>query len=555
MFIRQSLLAATAAALATSSFSQTVLLREDDPAPGGAPGATISSIGNTAINQSGGFACSLNVEDGTNTISQVWGNLSGGSGALIREEGVFGTLTQTSFESFLGISGMGVAYSPSCDDSNGSTGLDGVWLDETIIGIEEAMIPGTANFISFGSRPGVTQGGEPYFIGGFTSSAGGGTEGRILFYGNALTQVYSSGVTYPNLPVALSSSAIDFDFRFSADGTHNITPLDLDSTAANDGCMAVDGAGLILGGTLVREAEVIPISVGGNGDSWDNFDFCGITEAGDYFFTGDTDAPVANDEFIVRNGVITIREGDTVDGEVITGAIEGAFLNEQNQLAYIWDIVEGTGNVEALFLDDQLLMKEGDEVDWDGDGTVDPGVVLTDFTGISSLTLSATGSVYFTADVDVNGTILEGYFRIGDNSLGTNYCMAVANSTGLAGVMSATGSDMVANNSLTLGASQLPSNQFGIFVTSQSATMGTPAMGSDGIICLGGFVGRFTSPSQIVNSAAGGAFSLAVDLNAFPQSGGAAPVMSGQTWFFQAWHRDTVGLGSNFTDGLEIPFN
>jgi hypothetical protein len=31
--------------------------------------------------------------------------------------------------------------------------------------------------------------------------------------------------------------------------------------------------------------------------------------------------------------------------------------------------------------------------------------------------------------------------------------------------------------------------------------------------------------------------------------------MAGQTWNFQAWHRDQVGLGSNFTDGLEIQFN
>ncbi len=554
MVFRQSLLAVSTAALASSAFSQTVLLREDDPAPGGAPGFTISSIGNTAVNQTGGYACTLNVGDGTTSISQVWGDLSGGVGALIREEGVFGTLTQTSFETFLGISGAEVAYSPNCDDSAGSTGLDGVWLDGSVIGIEEMMLPGSTEFLSFGSRPGSTQSGEPYFVGGITDTVGGSTQGRALFYGAGLTQVYRTGVTYPNLPAALSTASVDFDFRFSANGTHNITPLDLDTSATDDGCMAIDGAGLVLGGTLVREAEAIPVSVGGNGEAWDNFDFCGINEAGDYFFTGDTDAAATNDEFIVRNGMIVVREGDTVDGEILTGAIEGAFLNEQNQLAYIWDVVQGTGNVEALFLDDELLLKEGDGVDWDGDGMVDPGAFVTNFTGISSLTVSPTGSVYFTADVDVNGTVLEGYFRIGDDGFGTNYCTAAPNSTGMPGVTAASGSIVVATNIFVLEALKLPSNQFGIFVTSMTSNPGTPAIGSNGILCLGGAIGRFTLPSQIVNSGAGGAFSLNVDLNAFPQGMGTVPVMSGQTWFFQAWHRDNVGLGSNFTDGLEILF-
>ncbi len=142
----------------------------------------------------------------------------------------------------------------------------------------------------------------------------------------------------------------------------------------------------------------------------------------------------------------------------------------------------------------------------------------------------------------------------GSSGFGTNYCTAVANSTGLPGVMSAAGSSVVASNDFTLEASQLPNNQFGIFVTSMTSSAGTPAVGSNGNICLGGQVGRFTLASQIVSSGASGMFSLTVDLNAFPQGNGFVPVASGQTWFFQAWYRDGVGAGSNFTDGLEMTF-
>jgi len=145
----------------------------------------------------------------------------------------------------------------------------------------------------------------------------------------------------------------------------------------------------------------------------------------------------------------------------------------------------------------------------------------------------------------------------GSNSgIGTNYCVAANNSSGSPGVMAATGSALAVANNLTLRASSLPPNQFGIFVTSRSQAFVPGAGGtSNGNICLGGSIGRFTLPSQVVSSGAGGEFALAVDLTLIPQGSGFASVMSGDVWNYQAWHRDQVGLGSNFTDGLQILFN
>jgi hypothetical protein len=181
--------------------------------------------------------------------------------------------------------------------------------------------------------------------------------------------------------------------------------------------MVVDGAGLMLGGSLVQEGSPVPVVIGGlAGENWDNFDFTGYTEAGEWFFTGDTDGAVGTDEIIVRNGTITVREGDMLDGQTLSGSIEGAYMNEDGDLAFIWD-VQG-GSLEALYLNDQLLLLEGDEVDWDGDGAIDTGYVLTDFTGLSSLTLSDrdlmnTAKVYFTADViGPQGLTLEGFFEL-----------------------------------------------------------------------------------------------------------------------------------------------
>lgn len=145
----------------------------------------------------------------------------------------------------------------------------------------------------------------------------------------------------------------------------------------------------------------------------------------------------------------------------------------------------------------------------------------------------------------------------GANIITNNYCgPAVVNSAGLSGTMSAAGSALAANNSLTLIASDLPPNQFGIFVTSrdQAFIPGGGAAGN-GNICLGGLIGRFNRPGEILSTGTGGTFALATDLTNFPQGSTTASVVAGDTWNFQAWHRDSVGLGSNFTDGLALTFN
>ena len=139
--------------------------------------------------------------------------------------------------------------------------------------------------------------------------------------------------------------------------------------------------------------------------------------------------------------------------------------------------------------------------------------------------------------------------------LGSNYCDAVLNSSGQAGVMGALGSALVANNDITLTASSLPPNQFGIFAVApfQGFVPGTGGT-SNGNLCLSGSLGRYAGPGEILSSGASGEFQLAIDLQTIPQGGGTTGTSAGQTWNFQAWYRDGVGLGSNFTDGISITF-
>ena len=141
-------------------------------------------------------------------------------------------------------------------------------------------------------------------------------------------------------------------------------------------------------------------------------------------------------------------------------------------------------------------------------------------------------------------------------AIGTNYCTTNPNSTGQSSSIGAVGTLSASENDVTLVATNLPSDVFGLFVTSRDAGLVMNPGGSEGNLCLGGTIGRYVGPGQILNSASAGRMTLALDLVRTPQFAGFVPAMSGETWRFQAWHRDTVqgAATSNLTDGLELVF-
>ncbi len=143
-----------------------------------------------------------------------------------------------------------------------------------------------------------------------------------------------------------------------------------------------------------------------------------------------------------------------------------------------------------------------------------------------------------------------------DDILIETYCSpAVMNSTGTDGKMSASGSSDIALGEVVLRADDLPPNAFGYFLNSSSRDFIISA-GNPAILCLGSPVGRFVGPGQVLNSGSAGTFSLPIDLAAIPQPTGTVAVQPGETWHFQAWHRDAVGGAAtwNFTDGLSVMF-
>lgn len=125
-------------------------------------------------------------------------------------------------------------------------------------------------------------------------------------------------------------------------------------------------------------------------------------------------------------------------------------------------------------------------------------------------------------------------------SLGTNYCVGAVNSTGSGALMSATGSDSVSANDLTLTAGPVP-DQPGLFFFGPSQVQ-VPF--GNGFLCVGNPFVRINPPSMAVGNLA----TRVVDLPTFGLMPGTSE--------FQYWFRDPPAGGElfNLSDGLEIVF-
>lgn len=141
---------------------------------------------------------------------------------------------------------------------------------------------------------------------------------------------------------------------------------------------------------------------------------------------------------------------------------------------------------------------------------------------------------------------------VSGGSIGSNYCQTVPNSTGSPGLLRAIGSTSLAANDVSLLGSSLPGNQFALFVTSRTAGFLPNPGGSDGNLCVGGSIGRYTN--QLGPTTANGRLGLTVDVDALPQPSALVAAQPGETWRFQIWHRDVTPAGSNLSTGLAITF-
>ncbi|MCP3918581.1 MAG: hypothetical protein GY711_23790 [bacterium] len=151
----------------------------------------------------------------------------------------------------------------------------------------------------------------------------------------------------------------------------------------------------------------------------------------------------------------------------------------------------------------------------------------------------------FSTDANENGVPDE------CEALGGNYCSANDNSSGMSGEILAFGSLDVFRNDLDLLARDLPQNQFGYYLMSQTQGFLPLFGGSQGNLCLAFPIVRFSQ--NILFSGPAGRMVFAPDFANLPNM---ATFLPGDSWNFQCWFRDVnPGLTSNTTDGVQVTFS
>jgi hypothetical protein len=301
-----------------------------------------------------------------------------------------------------GESTMGIGDNGEFIISPGFNGEDAVFGQNGFILVENTQAPGFDSGVNstFHSRPQMSNDGTAYWISGFSDGVGGtSTVGRMIYRrtpDGTFDVLLKSGDTIGTETVD-DGGAISFDYSISENRVHSMFEFDAAGIAGSSNSrLLVDG--------IVVAAEG---SSTGQGDNWDNFDKFSINNSGNFIFSGDTDGSTTIDEFIAFNGIIQLREGDSLDGGILDGLVDDVAVNEANSVSFIFDHDTGDGAVESLFFaedgfalgDAFVLARVGDELDVDGDGSAD--WTLDDFNAGTGpgIALSEDGLVYVEVDL------------------------------------------------------------------------------------------------------------------------------------------------------------
>jgi len=150
---------------------------------------------------------------------------------------------------------------------------------------------------------------------------------------------------------------------------------------------------------------------------------------------------------------------------------------------------------------------------------------------------------------------LAAFVDLDQDPLGDVYCSAANASDWQSGArLYGTGSSSVATNDLVLRCAGLPVGATTILLASRSSAV-VNVLGGLSRLCLGAPLGRFVRPGEVTGADANGVITVDVDLLTLPLGGSIAAAAPGETWYFQALHRDPLRpSGANLSSAVSITF-
>jgi len=545
------LLPAAAFALAPAALAQSILplVVEGDLVPGV---GVVTRVDNLSINDQGRWLVEVDTD---NADGDTDGAVLDAFGVVLREGQALnspGGATLGSFDS-LALDLAGRVHANHFLDGPG-TGLDsGVYVDDVLV-IQEGDVLNAAGV-----------GAGTFFRGFFDVKAS--AEGRTIVLatvddpnvpttveqifltfdgGGPIQKIFGEGDVLPGQAESISTFGTGpHQSAFDGDGGL-VFFADVEGDTSTDGVIyRFTGSSTVL---VAQEGGASPIA----GRSWSSLSSpeVAVDAFGRVAYSGRLDGDSASDTVLVFDGAVVAQEGGPVPD--VPGFAFTSFGSGPLALArtgdFIWygDWDDPDTSVDSgLFLGEELLVQEGVS-------TVG-GVVIDTLRGVQDgYAISGNGRWILFEAILQDGR--EGVFLIdGDLSTPVSVCApATNNSTGAPGRLALTGYDVAGGLPLRLVATDLPPNQFGFFVVSQTTANVPFPGGSDGVLCLGGAIGRFNA--QIASTGANGYLEIGVDTNLLPVLPGVA-AQAGQTWTFQGWHRDfNPTQTSNFTEARSILF-
>ncbi len=236
------------------------------------------------------------------------------------------------------------------------------------------------------------------------------------------------------------------------------------------------------------------------------------------------------------------------------------FLTAQADLDLVlWDASDvncGTGHAGATFLAEGWSATDNESVTWDNLTGADVDVIL------EVNLYSGSCNIY---DLVISGS------GCGDPGAGTPFCDPGSNnSTGGPAILAGTWGTGVGSD-LHLEITGGVPGQLAYFLVGNEATAGIPV--SNGQFCLVGTptaqffrfnvagtpmnsIGGFDATGTMINAVGTSSTGFGFDVPGTIPDSVPVPIVSGATWHFQGWYRDTpAGAGSsNFTNGLSVTF-
>lgn len=423
---------------------------------------------------------------------------------------------------------------------------DSVWLDDQLLARRGDPVAGSGGWTwTRFDDVAIASTGRVAAIGQATDPAGAGpffvvadaTGGGLLLNGRDFL---------PGIPRRIGG--LKAPFQFSPNGDHWAAQVEQFFTLA--GAMVVDGAVLeVEPGFPVVQGRELPTALTDQvGEAvWTRVESgLSIDDGGRVSFGAGVGSPQLGYRHVFMRGdrVFLVAESSELDPHLLDVSLDGAIAWYDGQF-------EG-----RVLTEGHTVMSRIPHADMDGDGFAEPGLFFQDYRsgdvhrGRDGL-LVALGYV---ATATGGPSRVQAIVRARSMRVNQDVCEGLPNSTGYPGRLFASGSPLAEDNELSLQLFDLPTASRGYVLLSRSAGPPTQPAGSQGLVCLGGAIGRLQSGLYLVGPSGRAAVNL--DLLALPQPAGSVAVMAGDTWYAQGWHRDTV-LGtptSNFTGAISVDF-